>query len=180
MAIGDRIPAPAVPPLDALQGSPDGPAAAQGGPDPAPVLRHDRDSLLPAVAAALSVRGATHTHAGYKDDPSPQLHPLVAEFLTELPLESRERFIGRCPEALLLSQYLAGVEAGRSKRASRKPLSISDARKALKGARLTTVRIREEGDPAHGTHQPPCRSCTPMLEHFGVRSVAVAPSADAG
>ncbi|WP_055589576.1 YwqJ-related putative deaminase, partial [Peterkaempfera griseoplana] len=159
---------------------PESPAAAAGAHASAPQLRHDRDSLLPVVAAALSVRGDTHTHPGYKDDPPPQLHPLVAEFLAELPLESRERFTGRCPEALLLSHYLAGVEAGRSKRAARKPLGMSEARKALKGAKLTTVRIREEGDPAHGTHQPPCRSCAPMLEHFGIRSVAVAPSADAG
>jgi hypothetical protein len=152
------------------------PVAATASPHAAtPALLHHRDSLLPAVAAALSVRNGTHTQAGYKADPLPELHPLVAGFLADLLPEQRERFTGRCPEAVLLSQYLTATEANRSRRAARKPLSLSEARKALKGGRLTTVRIREEGDPAHGTHQPPCRSCAPMLEHFGVRSVAVAP-----
>ncbi|MGA5700675.1 YwqJ-related putative deaminase [Peterkaempfera bronchialis] len=181
MTIGERTPAAAGPPLATSSARPDDPDPAGPRPPAAtPLLRHHRDSLLPAVAAALSVRGATHTHPGYKDDPLPALHPLVAAFLDGLPLESRERFTGRCPEAVLLSQYLTVAEANRSRRASRKPLGLSEARKALKGAKLTTVRIREEGDPAHGTHQPPCRSCEPMLDHFGVRSVAVAPPADAG
>ncbi|MEU9133432.1 YwqJ-related putative deaminase [Kitasatospora sp. NPDC048540] len=144
---------------------------------PAPVLRHHRDSLLPAVAAALSLRdGTVHTLAGDKGGRAPLLHPLVAEFLAALPLEHRERFLGHCPEPALLSQFLAGVDAGRSKRAARKPLALAEARKALKGARLTTVRIREEGDPAHGTHAPPCRSCVPLLEHLNVTSVAVGPT----
>ncbi|GAA0681217.1 YwqJ-related putative deaminase [Kitasatospora atroaurantiaca] len=147
-------------------------------PGATPLLRHHRDSLLPAVAAALSLKnGEVHTLAGDKSDALPALHPLVGEFLAELPAEHRERFLGRCPEAVLLSQYLATVDTGRSKRAARKPLSLQDARKALKGSRLTTVRIREEGDPAHGTHAPPCRSCAPLLDHLNVASVAVGPSA---
>ncbi|MFJ5232466.1 YwqJ-related putative deaminase [Kitasatospora sp. NPDC088391] len=144
---------------------------------PPPVLRHQRDSLLPAVAAALSLRGGeVHTLAGEKSAPAPMLHPLVGEFLAGLPVEKRERFLGRCPEPALLSQYLAQVDASRSKRAARKPMTLHEARKALKGARMTTVRIREEGDPAHGTHAPPCRSCGPLLDHLNVASVQVGPS----
>ncbi|MFF7632497.1 YwqJ-related putative deaminase [Kitasatospora sp. NPDC008050] len=149
------------------------------GPPVAPLLRHHRDSLLPAVAAALSLRGGeVHTLAGRKADQEPALHPLVGDFLARLPLEHRERFAGRCPEAVLLSQYLTTVDNGRSKRAAKKPLSLHDARKALKGAKLTTVRIREQDDPAHGTHAPPCRSCAPLLDHFTVQSVAVGPRSD--
>jgi hypothetical protein len=145
----------------------------------APLLRHHRDSLLPAVAAALSLRGGeVHTLAGRKADQEPALHPLVGDFLARLPLEHRERFTGRCPEAVLLSQYLTTVDHGRSKRAAKKPLSLHDARKALKGAKLTTVRIREQDDPAHGTHAPPCRSCAPLLDHFTVQSVVVGPRSD--
>ena len=140
----------------------------------APLLRQRRDSLMPIVAAALSVRGGTHTCVGEKAGPPPELHPLVAEFLDGLPAGQRERFTGRCPEAVLLSQFFAGVEEGRSKRASRRPFTEGEARKSLRGARMTTVRIREEGDPAHGTHQPPCRSCSPLLAHYGVQSVALA------
>ncbi|WP_051710198.1 YwqJ-related putative deaminase [Streptomyces sp. NRRL S-350] len=149
-----------------------------GEPADPPVLRHHRDSLLPAVAAALSLKGGeVHTLAGGKGARRPVLHHLVTELLSSLPPEARERFTGRCPEAVLLSQYLTAVDARRSKRAARKPMTLHEARKALKGSRMTTVRIREEGDPAHGTHAPPCRSCAPMLEHFTVQSVAVGPPA---
>ncbi|BFV57602.1 YwqJ-related putative deaminase [Kitasatospora sp. CMC57] len=146
-------------------------------PSHAPALRHLRDSLLPAVAAALSLKnGTVHTLAGHKPDRLPELHPLVAEFLAGLPAERRERFLGRCPETELLSRFLTEVDTTRSKRSARKPLTLHDARKALKGSRLTTVRIREEGDPAHGTHAPPCRSCEPLLGHLQVASVAVGPA----
>ncbi|AUG79367.1 hypothetical protein CFP65_4634 [Kitasatospora sp. MMS16-BH015] len=142
-----------------------------------PVPRQHRDSLLPAVAAALSLRGGeVQTLAGVKTADRPELHPLVGDFLAGLPLEQRERFLGRCPEAVLLSQYLTAVDQSRSKRAVRKPLTIQEARKALKGSRLTTVRIREEGDPAHGTHAPPCRSCAPLIDHLHVTSVVVGPA----
>lgn len=145
-------------------------------PPAAPLLRHDRDSLLPAVAAALALRGGdVQTLAGRKADEQPELHPLIAGFLAALPTEQRERFTGRCPEALLLSGYLTTLDAGRSKRAAKKPLTLHEARKALKGAKLTTVRIREEDDPAHGTHAPPCRSCLSLLDHLTVQSVTVAP-----
>ncbi|MEY9878074.1 hypothetical protein ABH931_007598 [Streptacidiphilus sp. MAP12-33] len=141
---------------------------------PAPLLRHRRDSLMPIVAAALSVRGDTYTHVSEKGEP-PQLHPLVGDFLAGLPVEHRERFTGRCPEAVLLSQFIDQTESGRSGRAARKSFGEGDARKALRGAKMTTVRIREEGDPAHGTHQPPCRSCEPLLAHFGIRTISLHP-----
>ncbi|WP_030270783.1 YwqJ-related putative deaminase [Streptomyces sp. NRRL B-24484] len=152
-------------------------SAAQPAAPAVPRLLHLRDSVLPAVAAALSLKGGeVQTLAGDKSDLAPLLHPLVGDFLAGLPIEHRERFTGRCPEAVLLSQYLTTVDGARSKRASRKPLGLHDARKALRGARLTTVRIREEGDPAHGTHAPPCRSCAALLDHLNVASVAVGPT----
>lgn len=141
--------------------------------DPAgpPPLRHRRDSILPAVAAALSIRDEVLTCTGSKGEQPPDLHPIVREFLDALPVGQRERFTGRCPEAVLISRHLTAVEASRSKRASRRPLTQSEARKALRGAKLTARRIREDGDPAHGAYAPPCRSCGPLLAHFGVRPV---------
>ena len=145
-----------------------GPSAVLGEP---PVLRRRRDGILPALAAALSVRGSTYTCASSKSEHPPTHHPLVQDFLDALPITQRERFTGRCPEAVLLSQYLAIADANRSKRARRKPMSHSEAKRALKHAKLTTRRIREEGDPEHGSFAPPCRSCAAMLDHFGVRTV---------
>ncbi|MCQ4080526.1 YwqJ-related putative deaminase [Streptomyces sp. RB6PN25] len=142
----------------------------------APVLRHRRDGILPAVAAALCVRGETLTCTGSKADAPPRLHPLVADFLGSLPVEQRERTTGRCPEAILLSRYLTAADAARKGRAARKPLSHGEAKRSLKHAKLTARRIREYGDPEHGAYAPPCRACTPLLAHFGVR--AVDPSAE--
>ncbi|MCM2428032.1 YwqJ-related putative deaminase [Streptomyces sp. RKAG337] len=142
-----------------------------------PVLRHRRDGILPAVAAALSIRDEVLTCTGSKAEQAPALHPIVQDFLDTLPVAQRERFTGRCPEPVLLSRFLSAVDASRSKRAARKPLTQSEARKALRGARLTARRIREDGDPEHGSYAPPCRSCAPLLAHFGVRPVD--PSAEA-
>ena len=137
----------------------------------APRLQLRRDGILPAVAAALSVRGETLTCTAGKGDQPPVLHPLVQDFLDTLPSSRRERFTGRCPEAILLSRQLTAAESTRSKRAQRKPLTNGEARRALKHSRLTARRIREDGDPMHGSYAPPCRSCTAMLAHFGVRPV---------
>ncbi|MET8676905.1 YwqJ-related putative deaminase [Streptomyces sp. NPDC004647] len=136
-----------------------------------PVLRHRRDGILPAVAAALSVRGETLTATALKGDQPPALHPLVQDFLDTLSSDRRERFTGRCPEAVLLSRYLGASEGGRSKRASRKPLTHGEARRALKQSKLTARHIREDGDPQHGAYAPPCRSCEALLAHFGVRPI---------
>lgn len=137
----------------------------------APALHHRRDGILPTVAAALSVRGETLTCTAGKADQPPVLHPLVQDFLDTLTSGQRERFTGRCPEAILLSRHLTATDTQRSKRAQRKPLTQSEARRALKQAKLTARRIREAGDPLHGSYAPPCRSCTAMLDHFGVRPV---------
>ncbi|GAA2722524.1 MULTISPECIES: YwqJ-related putative deaminase [Streptomyces] len=136
-----------------------------------PVLLRRRDGILPAVAAALSVRGETLTCTAGKADQPPRLHPLVQDFLDTLTSDRRERFTGRCPEAVLLTRYLTAHEAGRSKRAARKPLTHGEARRALKQAKLTARHIREDGDPRHGAYAPPCRSCGELLAHFGVRPV---------
>ncbi|MFI1866588.1 MULTISPECIES: YwqJ-related putative deaminase [Streptomyces] len=136
-----------------------------------PMLSHRRDGILPAVAAALSVRGETLKSTAGKGDRPPVLHPLVQDFLDTLTSDRRERFTGRCPEAILLSRHLTAAESSRSKRARRKPLTHGEAKRALKQAKLTARRIREDGDPLHGSYAPPCRSCTAMLDHFGVRAV---------
>ncbi|MFD8965268.1 YwqJ-related putative deaminase [Streptomyces sp. NPDC059568] len=137
-----------------------------------PVLHRRRDGILPAVAAALSVRGRTTlTCTGGKADQPPELHPLVQDFLDTLTSGQRERFTGRCPEAILLSRHLTAAEADRSKRARRKPLTHGEARRTLKHSKLTARRIREDGDPLHGSYAPPCRSCSALLAHFGVRPV---------
>jgi hypothetical protein len=146
--------------------------------DPTPPLHERRDGILPAVAAALSVRGRTLTSTGNKGDQAPAPHPLVQDFLDTLTTEHRARHTGRCPEAVLISRYLNETDAARpSKRTNRrtgggkKALTLSEAKRALKNAKLTARHIREQGDPLHGRYAPPCRSCGALLAHFGVRPV---------
>ncbi|MGK5695872.1 YwqJ-related putative deaminase [Streptomyces sp. URMC 128] len=137
----------------------------------APVLHHRRDGILPTVAAALSVRGATLTGTAARGDTPPALHPLVQDFLDTLTSAQRDRFTGRCAETILISRHITAADAARSKRAARKPMTNGEARKALKQAKLTARRIREDGDPLHGSFATPCRACTALSAHFGVRIV---------
>ncbi|WP_353943050.1 YwqJ-related putative deaminase [Streptomyces sp. HUAS MG91] len=141
---------------------------------PAPALRGRRDGILPTVAAALSVRGTTLTSTAARGEQAPALHPLVQDFLDTLTSAQRDRFTGRCAEAILISRHLASTDTERtekSKRARRRPMTMSEARKALKHAKLTTRRIREDGDPLHGGFARPCRACAALTAHFGVRVV---------
>ncbi|WP_327283768.1 MULTISPECIES: YwqJ-related putative deaminase [unclassified Streptomyces] len=175
------------------QGGPGGPATGQpaapagdprlrwssaDGRPAAPVLRFRRDGILPTIAAALSVRGETLTGTAGKADQPPSLHHLVQDFLDTLTSGQRERFTGRCPEAILVSRHLTAVENARSRRASRKPLTANEARRSLKQSKITARRIREDGDPLHGSYAPPCRSCEALLAHFGVRAVDLTPASE--
>ncbi|WP_405772185.1 YwqJ-related putative deaminase [Streptomyces sp. NBC_01538] len=143
-----------------------------------PTLRHRRDGILPTVAAALSVRGATLTGTAARADQPPALHPLVQDFLDTLTSAQRDRATGRCAEALLISRQITLADEARSRRAARKPMTNGEARRALKQAKLTTRHIREDGDPLHGSFATPCRACTALSDHFGVRIVD--PSAPTG
>jgi hypothetical protein len=122
---------------------------------------------LPMTAGALLVNGMIHSHTSLRGDVTPAWHPLIAELLRQLPVETRERYAGWCAEVVLISDRLYEAESGRAKE-----LTAGEARAALWGARITATRIREQGDPAHGTYQPPCRSCAALLEWFGVEAVA--------
>ncbi len=136
-----------------------------------PTLRHRRDGILPTVAAALSVCGETLTGTAARGDQPPPLHPLVQDFLDSLATAQRNRFTGRCAEAILISRRITAADTARSKRAARKPMTNSEARKALKQAKLTARRILEDGHPLHGTFATPCRACEALSAHFGVRII---------
>lgn len=141
-------------------------------PHPAPPPRRH----TPHHRRRPSVRGATLTGTAARGDQAPPLHPLVQDFLDTLTSSQRDRFTGRCAETILISRHLAAADAARTKRAARKPMTNGEARKALKGAKLTARRIREDGDPLHGSFATPCRACTALSAHFGVRIVD--PAAD--
>ncbi|MDX3804735.1 YwqJ-related putative deaminase, partial [Streptomyces sp. AK04-3B] len=101
----------------------------------------------------------------------PPLHPLVQDFLDTLTSAQRDRSTGRCAEAILISRHISAADAARSRRAARRPMTNGEARKTLRQAKLTTRHIREDGDPLHGGFATPCRACTALSAHFGVRVV---------
>lgn len=178
---GTQTGRPAEPPTAGSAGRPGGDPRVGWSSNEAPrvpTLRHRRDGILPTVAAALSVRGATLTGTAARGDQPPALHPLVQDFLDTLTSTQRDRSTGRCAEVLLISRQITVADEARSRRAARKPMTNGEARRALKQAKLTARRIREEGDPLHGSFATPCRSCTALSDHFGVRIVD--PSAPTG
>ncbi len=122
---------------------------------------------LPNAAGALLLDGQVYAHTAVKGDREPNLHPHVRDFLARLPAERRERYAGRCPEVVLVSDRLWALDAQREAEAL-EPLSAEEAREALRGARLTLRRVREPGDPAHATSQQPCRTCDALLTAFGI------------
>ncbi|MFX4294470.1 SUKH-3 domain-containing protein [Streptomyces bohaiensis] len=129
----------------------------------APRLHHRRDGILPTTAAALSLPGEpVLTATAARSGPVPEPHPLVRKVLDGLGPAQRDRHTGRCPEVTLVSRRLTAADAS----------SNGQARRALKGARITTRHIREDGDPQHGEYARHCHSCTALLNHFGVRSIS--------
>lgn len=122
---------------------------------------------LPMTAGALIVGGMVYSHTSMRGDVRPDVHPLVAGVLDGLPIEQRERFAGWCAEVALISDRLheAEKEAGR-------PITTDEAHDTLRGGQIHISRIREEGDPTHGSFQPPCRSCAVLLDEFGITTVS--------
>lgn len=118
--------------------------------------------MLPLTAGAMQVGNVVHSHTSVRDDNAPNLHPLVRRLLDELPTAQRERFAGWCAEAVLISDRLYEAEQVGG------TLSAMAARSLLWGATVRIVRVREDGDPRHGEVQPPCRSCTSLLDYFGI------------
>jgi hypothetical protein len=100
-----------------------------------------------------------------RGDLPPELHPMIRRVLTTLPVSRRERFLGWCAEPVLLSDQLFAAGADLPPGVD---LTPAQAQAALRGARMVVTRVREYGDPTHGTVQPSCRSCAVLLDLFGI------------
>jgi hypothetical protein len=129
---------------------------------------HSPTRTFPLTAGVLLVDGEMHRHSAVRGDVAPRLHPLVRRILDELPPAHRERYAGWCAETVLVSDRLFAAELD-----SAGPLTPAAARAALWGGVVRVVRVREEGDPAHGEDCPPCRSCAVLLDWFGVEASGV-------
>ena len=117
---------------------------------------------LPMTAGALLDGNEIYAHTSVRGDLAPELHPVVLRFFNALPAQERERFTGWCAEASLVSDQLYAAQAAGQQ------VTATTARAVLWGTKIRVTRVREAGDPAHGTSQPPCRSCAALLDWFGV------------
>ncbi|MFI0810923.1 YwqJ-related putative deaminase [Streptomyces echinatus] len=121
--------------------------------------------VVPGVAASLLVQGAIVSHTNLTGDETPRLHPAVRAFFDTLPVDRREPFIGYCAESALVSDQLWALD---QRRADGGSTSLAEARDHFAGSALVAKKIRDHGDPEHGTPAPVCRSCSALLDELGV------------
>jgi hypothetical protein len=136
-----------------------------------PVVRAEHDRLrasFPENVTHLRLAdGRLRMSRSMKGSGTPNLHPLVREFLAELPVPYRERGNDRCSEVAALSDALHAEDARRAANGEA-PTTLAEARgDLLRGADLVTYRVREPGDPTGGQPAPPCVSCRALLGHLG-------------
>jgi hypothetical protein len=137
--------------------------------DPVVQARHDRvRAPYPSRVTHLRLAGGRlrvgHTMKG---DGTPRPHPIVADFLAQLPVPVRERGYDRCAEVAALSDALYAEDAERAAR-GRPAATLDEVRdQVLRGADLVSYRIREPDDPLGGQPVAPCLSCQALLRHCG-------------
>lgn len=137
--------------------------------DPAARNRRDLDrTTFPETITHLTLpTGRLQISRSMKGDGRPDLHPLVRDFLDELPVRKRERGADRCAEVAALSDALHRESADRAA-AGRPDITLDEARSDLfGGADLVTYWLREPTDPRAGRTGPPCVSCLLLLRHLG-------------
>ncbi|MYW05671.1 SUKH-3 domain-containing protein [Streptomyces sp. SID3343] len=126
--------------------------------------------FLPATSGALVVGDTVFAHTSIKGDGEPDLHPVIRDFFDALPTHLREPYIGRCAETVLVSDALWQMQ----QEWGGERMDDDWARESFRAnaGAVTVTRIREAGDPTHGTFQPPCRACAAMLEYVGIEVVS--------
>ncbi|RYJ26651.1 hypothetical protein CU044_3707 [Streptomyces sp. L-9-10] len=121
--------------------------------------------LIPGVAASLLVQEKIVSHTSLAGEDLPRLHPAVQDFFDALPVGQREPFIGYCAESALISDQMWALD---QQRADRGTTSLREARAHFEGAALVAKKIRDHGDPEHGTPAAVCRSCSALLGELGI------------
>jgi hypothetical protein len=136
--------------------------------DPAVELRRSAHRLAtPATVAHLTVERDRFVVRGAKGDQELRHHPLVREYLDDLPAGHLVRGGERHAELVAVSDALHEHDRRRTA-AGQPPLGQEQAREALAGAVLEIFRVRDPGDPLGGPGQRACESCIRALVYFGV------------
>lgn len=137
--------------------------------DPVVRAQHDRvrASFPENVTHLRLADGRLRMARSMKGAGTPNLHPLVGDFLAGLPAAYRERGGDRCSEVAAFSDALHAEDARRAA-GGQAPISLEEVRTdLLRGAEVVTYKVREPGDATGGQPAAPCVSCRALLEHFG-------------
>ncbi|MEV7229451.1 SUKH-3 domain-containing protein [Polymorphospora sp. NPDC051019] len=162
---------PALPPTVVQDMYRRGRAARLGGlrtVDPTLELRRNTGrAVTPGAAAHLTVQYDQHIAHGAKGEVELRHHPLVRDYLDDLPPGHLVRGGERHAELIVVSDVLHEYDR-RQAAAGQPPLTEETARELLGSSYLELFRIREPGDPAGGPAERPCDSCVKALVYFGV------------
>ncbi|CAM5716121.1 hypothetical protein SCALM49S_08956 [Streptomyces californicus] len=137
----------------------------------APRLIHRRDGILPAVAAALSVRGETLTCTAGKGDQHLALHPLVQDFLDTPPSTGANASPAAAPKPYCSPASSPPPRADAPNAPSANPSPTAKPAAPSNTPASPPAASARTATPLHGSYAPPCRSCSALLSHFGVRPV---------
>jgi len=136
--------------------------------DLAAELRRNTTRLpTPNVAAHLTLHGRMFRAHGAKSDAPLRHHPLVREYLDQLPAGHLVRGGDRHAELIVLSDVLHEYDR-QNALSGAPPLTLETARQLLAEAHLEVFLVREVGDPAGGPTPRGCESCINAMVHFGV------------
>ncbi|WIM92462.1 YwqJ-related putative deaminase [Actinoplanes oblitus] len=128
-------------------------------PPPRPPRVIPQPRRFPAMMSRLTVGDRSWVALSGRSEAGLPPHPAVATFFEAMPPHYRERGCERSAEAAVFSRFLWEQENARTG-AGRPRLTPPEMRELVRGARLETFRIREDGDPTGGT---PVSSRLPVL-----------------
>ncbi|MEU4423160.1 YwqJ-related putative deaminase [Actinoplanes sp. NPDC024001] len=129
--------------------------------------------FYPATMSRLTIGGRSWVARSQRSAINRQTHPAVAAFFEAMPARYRERGCERTSEAAVFSELFWAEENARAE-CGRPSLTLAEMRELVRGARLVTYRIREDGDPAGGTVVRSKLPALLLLDYLGLRPDAAA------
>ena len=121
----------------------------------------------PATMCQLTISERRWTALSRRRDTDRPTHPVISSFFAAMPPGYRERGCERSAEAAAFSEMLIAEELARAE-AGLPPLTLADVRECVRGARVRTFSIREDGDPASGTPLRPTVPVLLLLDYLGL------------
>ncbi|MBQ1018415.1 SUKH-3 domain-containing protein [Micromonospora sp. D93] len=136
--------------------------------DPSSLLvREIHRGATPNTAAHLTIDGRIWTAQGTRADVPLNHHPLVRDYLQQLPPGELVRGGAAHAELIVVSDVLHEYDHRRAAEGIA-PMGRAEAAALLEDARFEIFRIREPGDPAGGPAERPCDSCISFLVRANV------------